>query len=128
LQFTLPGMPSVFYGDEAGMEGFGDPFCRKPYPWGKEDTELVEHYNKLCHLKRSCKAFEGSHIEFLKHEGGLCAYERRFNELSAVVLINLTLTTYEFKINYPRTTVLYGVVDYKNEYVSVSAQNAAIVL
>lgn len=128
LQFTLPGMPSVFYGDEAGVEGFGDPFCRKPYPWGKEDTELVEHYKKLCHLKRSCKAFEGAHIEFLKHEGGLCAYERRFDEYVAVVMVNLTAQDHVFELCNPADTVLYGDVSYKNECVSVSAQNAAIVL
>ena len=37
LQFTLPGMPCIYYGDEAGMEGFEDPFCRACYPWGRED-------------------------------------------------------------------------------------------
>lgn len=43
LRFTasLPGMPSVYYGDEAGMTGMADPFCRGTYPWGREDGELV---------------------------------------------------------------------------------------
>lgn len=35
-----PGMPCLYYGDEAGLTGMGDPFCRMPYPWGKEDTAL----------------------------------------------------------------------------------------
>ena len=34
IQYTLPGVPSLYYGDEAGLEGFGDPFCRGAYPWG----------------------------------------------------------------------------------------------
>ena len=42
LQFTLPGVPCVYYGDEAGLDGFGDPFCRKCYPWGQEDGELMK--------------------------------------------------------------------------------------
>lgn len=41
LYAALPGMPSVYYGDEAGMEGAADPFCRFPYPWGREDAQVM---------------------------------------------------------------------------------------
>ena len=44
LQFTLPGMASIYYGDEAGAEGYDDPFCRRYYPWGKEDVELRDYF------------------------------------------------------------------------------------
>ncbi len=37
---ALPGCPTVYYGDEAGMTGCSDPFCRRPFPWGREDTDL----------------------------------------------------------------------------------------
>jgi len=37
---ALPGMPCLYYGDEAGLYGMGDPFCRGTYPWGGEDREL----------------------------------------------------------------------------------------
>ncbi|MCL2798501.1 MAG: glycoside hydrolase family 13 protein, partial [Firmicutes bacterium] len=39
LQYTLPGCPCVYYGDEAGLEGFEDPFNRRCYPWGRENQE-----------------------------------------------------------------------------------------
>ncbi|MBR5344717.1 MAG: glycoside hydrolase family 13 protein [Clostridia bacterium] len=39
---ALPGCPTVYYGDEAGMTGCSDPFCRKPFPWGHEDINLQE--------------------------------------------------------------------------------------
>jgi 4-alpha-glucanotransferase len=32
IQMTVPGVPIIYYGDEAGMEGHKDPFCRLPYP------------------------------------------------------------------------------------------------
>ncbi len=51
LQFMLPGAPSIYYGDEAGMEGYNDPFCRRPYPWGREDRELLAHYRLLGKLR-----------------------------------------------------------------------------
>ena len=37
---ALPGCPTIYYGDEAGLTGTPDPFCRKPYPWGREDAAL----------------------------------------------------------------------------------------
>ena len=52
LQFTLPGSPSIYYGDEAGMEGGKDPFNRRTYPWGREDGMLLRHYTALGQLRR----------------------------------------------------------------------------
>lgn len=51
MQFFLPGMPCIYYGDEAGMEGYEDPLNRRCYPWGKEDKELMEFYRQLSELK-----------------------------------------------------------------------------
>lgn len=53
LQYFLPGVPSVYYGDEAGMYGFEDPFNRRCYPWGKEDKSLVEYYIRLGKIRRA---------------------------------------------------------------------------
>ncbi len=77
LQFTLPGIPSVYYGDEAGVEGYHDPFCRLPYPWGKEDNELVEYYTRLCHIKLEQKSLSDGELSFVCCDGGLCVYERQ---------------------------------------------------
>ena len=51
IQYTVYGVPSVYYGDEAGLEGYRDPFCRMPYPWGKEERELVEFYRTLGKIR-----------------------------------------------------------------------------
>lgn len=47
LQFTLPGIPCIYYGDEVGMQGFRDPYCRTTYPYGKEDKDLLEFYQNI---------------------------------------------------------------------------------
>ena len=52
LQYFLPGVPSLYYGDEAGMEGFEDPINRRPFPWGKEDRDILSHYQKLGELRK----------------------------------------------------------------------------
>ena len=51
---ALPGCPTIYYGDEAGMSGGPDPFCRRPYPWGREDTALQAYIReKLRHFADS---------------------------------------------------------------------------
>ena len=50
LQFMLPGMACIYYGDEAGMEGCGDPFNRRYFPWGAEDATLTAYYRALATL------------------------------------------------------------------------------
>ncbi len=41
---ALPGMPCIYYGDEAGLYGMSDPYCRGAYPWGHEDRNLIEAF------------------------------------------------------------------------------------
>ncbi len=66
LQFMLPGAPSVYYADEAGMEGYKDPFNRRTYPWGREDTELLAHFRRLGQLRKDYEALRLGDIEFFQ--------------------------------------------------------------
>lgn len=58
LQFCLPGVPCIYYGDEAGMEGYRDPFNRATYPWGREDSELLKWYRGLGKLRKVAAALK----------------------------------------------------------------------
>ena len=58
IQYTVYGVPSVYYGDEAGLEGYGDPFCRRPYPWGREDGELLGFYRRLGDIRRGMRCLK----------------------------------------------------------------------
>lgn len=86
LQFTVYGVPSVYYGDEAGVEGYHDPFCRRPYPWGREDRALLAHYRRLGALRARHPIFRDGDFAFLEHHGGRVAYERRGADGSRVVV------------------------------------------
>ena len=85
----LPGALSVYYGDEAGLEGHRDPFCRRPYPWGGEDAELLALVRRLGAIRRAHPAFADGELSILSldsraallarygHGGGvLCAVNR----------------------------------------------------
>ena len=48
---SMPGAPCVYYGDEAGLEGCADPFCRRTYPWGNEDRDMISYYKRLIALR-----------------------------------------------------------------------------
>ncbi len=76
LQFTVFGVPSIYYGDEAGMEGYHDPFCRFPYPWGHEDTDLQSHYRALGALRRRHRSLKEGDFRFLSISEHAVAYER----------------------------------------------------
>lgn len=77
LQFCLPGVPCIYYGDEAGMEGYRDPFNRGCYPWGNEDNGLLQWYRKLGQLRRVCPALrEGRFIPLPAGEDLVCFVRR----------------------------------------------------
>ncbi len=88
LQYTLSGVPSVYYGDEVGMEGYGDPFCRAAYPWGRENNEILEFYKYLGKLRRQNKAFEkGDFVPVFTNKDVIC-YMRQDKENSVLIAVN----------------------------------------
>ena len=88
LQFTLPGMPCIYYGDEAGMEGFEDPFCRTCYPWGREDEELQAYYRMMTALRGSSEALRRGDLRVLAAGNGRIAFTRAFGDERLVVCVN----------------------------------------
>ena len=77
LQFTVYGVPCIYYGDEAGVEGYHDPFCRLPYPWGREDQDLIAHYRALGEMRARHACFTEGDFAFLSHDRHAFAFERR---------------------------------------------------
>ena len=88
LQYTLPGAPSIYYGDEAGMEGYGDPFCRRPFPWGREERELQMHYRRLGQLRQKYKALRLGDIQFQQALNNQLSFTRTYKEQTIRVYVN----------------------------------------
>ncbi len=112
LQFTLPGIPSIFYGDEAGLQGFDDPINRRPYPWGSEDKEILAHYRKLGRIRRENRAvFSGGFN--MRDENGLVAYERAGGDDEILIAVNAGEDDKTLFINKEYTS-LYNNKEYKD--------------
>ena len=88
LQYTLPGMPSLYYGDEAGMEGYKDPFNRRPYPWGREDMDLLSHYRRLGRLRKENPALRLGDIQFLEAGDKHLIYTRSYKRKTLRICAN----------------------------------------
>ncbi|MBR2418639.1 MAG: hypothetical protein IKB12_08410, partial [Clostridia bacterium] len=88
IQYTLPGVPSLYYGDEAGMEGYKDPFNRFCYPWGRENRELIEFYKALGEMRTGCDCFKEGRYSTRSAMLSCLAFERQGKKDKVLVIIN----------------------------------------
>lgn len=86
--FTFPGAPTVYYGDEAGMEGWEDPFNRAGYPWGQEDSELKSFFSKLAHLRREQPALQTGQLHWRWTAGSLLVFARELDGQLLTTVVN----------------------------------------
>ena len=75
-QMTYPGVPCIYYGDEIGMEGFKDPYNRRPYKWSGGDEEIQGFYRKLIKLRNEHAALQTGEVLPLYAAGNVIAYAR----------------------------------------------------
>lgn len=89
LQFFLPGIPCIYYADEAGLEGYKDPFCRRPYPWGEEDKSLIAFTSELSRIRSTSKAFARGGMRFIEVTPEYCIFRREDKEAGEAAVIYL---------------------------------------
>jgi len=88
IQFTMPGVPCVYYGDEAGVQGYSDPHNRSPYPWGHEDQHIYLHYRMLATLRQQYPVFARGEYEPQAFGGHVYGCRRWDDETKIQVLVN----------------------------------------
>ena len=87
LQFTYPGAPTVYYGDEIGMVGSDDPDDRRAFEWGKGSRELVEYYARLAAIRNAYPALRTGDLEPVDlGNDRLLAYKRSDSETTLLVV------------------------------------------
>ena len=126
LQFTLPGCACIYYGDEAGSEGFEDPFNRTFYPWQNQDFDLIEYYKSLAKLKNSHSALRTGRVSFLWQNGHNFAFERKDENERLVIYANADDDP--FFVDCEKGNVLFSVgCAYEENRLTVCKNGAAVV-
>lgn len=76
IQYTLPGFPSIYYGDEVGMQGLKDPFNRRAFPWGSLDMDLLGFYEQMGSIRTNNHMFKNAEFVPISAADGCIAYAR----------------------------------------------------
>lgn len=102
LQYTLPGIPCIYYGDENGAEGYIDPFCRKCFDWDHMNGELIAYYRELGKLREEYRELfaKGIFKEIYVRNG--CFVFKRMNEETkqvAYIIVNHSAESYVIRLN-----------------------------
>ena len=129
LQYTLPGFPSIYYGDEAGLQGGSDPFNRAFYPWGNEDKTLINWYKKLGELRHKLTCLKDGRFTPYSAMLSCVAYIRETKEQKIFVIANKN----NHEINYNLPYEFHNTVELTKdlpvtESVTVPAYSAVLLL
>ena len=104
---TLPGVPTVFYGDEAGLEGYGDPFNRLPFPWKRIEERLYNAYREIGKLRRRNTAYKKGDFRLVLLNSEHLIFARDGEKHSLVTVANRGEKT--LSLHLPQNSaVLYG--------------------
>ena len=99
LLYTFFGVPCIYYGDEIGMEGYSDPFCRNPFAWDLIDEDILSHYRWLGELRSRYTVFRDGDYRELYHDDNCIVFERRKGKEVVITVANLGNNKYTLRFN-----------------------------
>lgn len=86
----MPGILSIFYADEVGLQGIGNLNNRKPFPWGKEDQELLAFFRRMGQIRKNESFLRRADLDIIDITPQILMFERTSSEGSAIITINRT--------------------------------------
>lgn len=130
VQMTFPGVPSIYYGDEAGVEGYSDPINRRTYPWGNEDKDILNWFKTITSIRNKYDVFKTGEFNLLNLDRDVFAFTRKIKKSNdvfdrekqnnfAIVLINRSSRQIELEIDLENNNKkqLYSVLE--DEYIDI---------
>jgi glycosidase len=118
-QFTLPGVPFVYYGEEIGMDGGHDPDCRRPMIWDEKrwDKETLVFYKRITEIRQSTPALRRGALTVLGHklDADALVFLRHTDEINEVALVAINNSTQPLRqIVFTPHSHLYHALPMKN--------------
>ena len=96
LQYLLPGSPCIYYGDEAGMQGFEDPLNRRYFPWETIDWHLHDFYKKLGSVKKKYRALREGTVTASSKEKNVFLLKRKWEQETLWAIVNMGQEAYYY--------------------------------
>lgn len=87
LLMTLPGVPMIYYGDEVGLKGEGDPDNRRPFPWNNINMDIYNHFKEFIAIRKNFDAFKKGSVHFIENDDFLI-YERKYEDEAIYTVLN----------------------------------------
>jgi len=111
LQFFLPGVPCIYYGDENGMEGYGDPFCRGCFDWAHMNEKLISYYQKLGSIRRGVlkDILKDGEYKEVYFQQSLIIFKRFNKSGSAYFYMNRSSDSFSLEIDGDYVDIFNGV-------------------
>jgi neopullulanase len=91
LLLTIPGTPCIYYGDEIGLTGADDPYCRAAYPWDNEslqNTDLLQFYKDVITMRHQHEVLRTGTFKHLATEDNVYAFQRQLDNKQAIIALN----------------------------------------
>lgn len=101
FNMTIPGIPSIYYGDEIGMPGGNDPDNRRMMRFEERTNREIEHFEKVkkvVHARKDNLALIYGSFEELEQTKDIWVYTRTYFDQKAIVAFNKGSIEKEYKV------------------------------
>lgn len=99
IQYFLPGVPCIYYGDEVGVYGYKDPFSRKTFPWGREDENLLCFFKDLGQIRTNLSFLNTARFVPITITDDICIFQRIEENESVTIAVNRSSNYHKININ-----------------------------
>ena len=124
LNYMLFGISSLYYGDEIGMQGYGDPFNRCYFDWEHPNAELTRHFAALGNLRKDHPMLADAGLKIIRADADCFVFTRRKDSENLLCAINRCEKPIQIRIE--NCEQLFGNGSHENGILKIPEQNFLI--